>query len=70
MVDIRIPIGLMFTVLGILISIFGLFTTSNVEMYQRSLGINVNLVMGLLMLLFGLIMLFFAFRKKKESIVK
>ena len=66
MVDIRIPIGLMFSILGILISAFGLFTTSNTEMYQRSLGINVNLIMGIFMLTFGLIMLYLARRKKKN----
>ncbi len=65
MVDIRIPIGLMFSVLGVLISVFGLTTMSNTEMYQRSLGINVNLIMGVVMLIFGLIMLYFARRKKK-----
>jgi uncharacterized membrane protein len=67
MVDIRIPLGLMFSILGIIISVTGLFTMSNNEMYQRSLGINVNLVMGLFMLAFGLIMLYFARRKKKEA---
>jgi uncharacterized membrane protein len=65
MVDIIIPLGLMFTIIGILISVFGLVTMSNTEMYQKSLGINVNLIMGLLMLVFGLIMLYFARRKKK-----
>jgi cytochrome c biogenesis protein CcdA len=65
MVDIRIPIGLMFTIIGILISIFGFFTISNAEMYHKSLGLNVNIIMGILMLLFGLIMLYFARRKKK-----
>jgi sulfite exporter TauE/SafE len=65
MVDIRIPIGLMFTVVGIIISVFGLFTMSNTEMYHKSLGINVNIIMGLLMLIFGLVMLYFARRKKK-----
>ena len=65
MVDIRIPIGLMFTIVGIIISVFGFFTNSNAEMYHKSLGINVNLVMGVLMLIFGLIMLYFARRKKK-----
>jgi predicted membrane channel-forming protein YqfA (hemolysin III family) len=65
MVDIRIPIGLMFSILGVLISVFGIVTKSNAGMYQRSLGINVNLIMGVLMLVFGLIMLFFALRKKK-----
>jgi sulfite exporter TauE/SafE len=65
MVDIRIPIGLMFTIIGILISVFGFVTKSNAEMYQKSLDINVNLIMGVLMLVFGLIMLYFARRKKK-----
>jgi len=65
MVDIRIPIGLMFTIIGVLISIFGFVTISNTEMYHKSLGINVNIIMGLLMLIFGLIMLYFARRKKK-----
>jgi len=65
MVDIRIPIGLMFTIIGVIISIMGLVTISDAEMYQKSLGINVNLFMGVLMLIFGLIMLFFALRKKK-----
>jgi hypothetical protein len=65
MVDIRIPIGLMFSIIGILISVFGFFTISNTGMYQKSLGINVNIIMGLLMLVFGLVMLYYARRKKK-----
>ncbi|MGE5406901.1 MAG: hypothetical protein ACM3NR_04230 [Methanosarcina sp.] len=65
MVDIRIPIGLMFTIIGIIISIFGVVTTSDSAMYQKSLGINVNIIMGLLMLVFGLVMLYFVKRKKK-----
>lgn len=65
MVDIRIPIGLMFTIIGIIISIFGVVTTSDSAMYQKSLGINVNIIMGLLMLAFGLVMLYFVKRKKK-----
>jgi hypothetical protein len=65
MVDIRIPIGLMFSVLGILITGYGLFTMSDTAMYQKSLGINVNIIMGVLMLIFGLVMLWFSRRKKK-----
>jgi protein-S-isoprenylcysteine O-methyltransferase Ste14 len=66
MVDIRIPIGLMFSIVGVLITVFGFFTMSDTEMYHKSLGVNVNIIMGILMLVFGLIMLFFAFRKKKK----
>jgi len=67
MVDIRIPIGLMFSIVGVLITGFGFFTISNTEMYHKSLGVNVNIIMGILMLIFGLIFLFFAFRKKKKD---
>ena len=67
MVDIRIPIGLMFTIIGTLITIFGFVTISNTEMYHKSLDINVNIIMGILMLIFGLIMLFYALWKKKKA---
>ena len=55
--DIKVPIGLMFTILGLLLTIFGLATASNTEMYQRSLDININLWTGLAMLVLGVAML-------------
>ncbi len=67
MVDIRIPIGLMFSILGVLITTYGFFTFSNPEMYIKSLGINVNIIMGIIMLVFGLVMLFFARKSKVQS---
>jgi len=67
MVDIRYPIGLMFSILGVLITIFGFTTMSNADMYQKSLGVNVNIIMGILMLVFGLLMLFFTMKKKKKA---
>ncbi len=67
MVDIRIPIGLMFSIVGALVTIFGIFTSSDAALYEKSLGINVNLIMGLIMLVFGVVMLFFAFRKVKQK---
>jgi uncharacterized membrane protein len=67
--DIRLPIGLMFTIFGLLISVYGIFTNSDTELYAKSLSINVNLWMGLFMLAFGGIMLYFALRKglKKQD---
>lgn len=52
--DIRLPIGLLFTVFGLMLTIFG--AASNSALYQRSLGINVNLDWGLALLAFGIIM--------------
>lgn len=65
-VDIRIPIGLLFVILGAILVIFGLATLYNTELYARSLGSNINLYTGLLMLVFGGGMLFFSLRKKKK----
>jgi hypothetical protein len=52
--DIRLPIGGLFTVLGLLLAGYGL--VSEKALYDRSLGINVNLEWGLVMLIFGVIM--------------
>ncbi len=53
--DIRVPIGLLFTALGALIAGYGL--VSDRAIYRRSLGFNVNLWWGLALLAFGLVML-------------
>jgi len=55
--DIKIPIGLMFTLLGLLLAVFGLSTLGNEELYVRSLNININLWTGLAMLVVGVFML-------------
>ncbi len=62
--DIKLPIGLMFSILGLLLLLYGLFTGSGHEMYQRSLNVNVNLWLGLGMLAFGVVMLLLVKRKK------
>ena len=53
--DIRLPIGAMFTLFGLLLVVYGL--VGDKAIYQRSLGINVNLGWGAVLLLFGLVML-------------
>jgi hypothetical protein len=54
--DLRLPIGLMFSIIGALLVIFG--AASDPVIYERSLGINVNLWWGLVLLVFGLVMLY------------
>ena len=58
--DIRLPIGMMFTLIGLLLSISGYLTRADAAMYRCSLGINVNLVWGLILFVFGSVMLLFA----------
>jgi hypothetical protein len=53
--DLRWPVGLLFTILGALLVVFGL--ASDPAIYVRSLGINVNLWWGVVMMAFGLIMI-------------
>lgn len=61
--DIRLPIGLLFTALGLLLGTFGLFGDRSI--YQRSLGVNINLAWGAALLIFGVIMLIFGYRGGK-----
>lgn len=58
--DIRVPIGLLFSILGGLLVLFG--AVSNKAMYDKSLGININLWWGLVMLAFGVLMIWFGRR--------
>ena len=53
--DIRLPIGMIFTIFGIMLIVFGVF--SNPSLYAQSLGINVNLIWGVVLLVFGAVML-------------
>jgi hypothetical protein len=65
--DIRLPIGMMFSLIGAVMVIYGFVTGSNKELYQRSLDININLWWGLLLLVFGLVMLLLAWRGRKKA---
>jgi hypothetical protein len=66
--DIRWPIGIMFSLVGVLLVAFGAATSSDTEMYQRtSLGININLIWGVVLLVFGALMLLGAIRGRKKS---
>ena len=58
--DIRLPIGLLFLSLGLLLTLFGLF--ADPALYARSLGHNVNLWWGLVLLAFGGVMLVYGRR--------
>jgi hypothetical protein len=66
--DIRLPIGALFTVLGALLAGYGLATAGSRDLYARSLSVNVNLWWGLVLLLFGALMLWGAARARKGGI--
>jgi hypothetical protein len=63
--DIRLPIGLLFTLVGLLLSGFGAYSGGSGAAGSR--GLNVNLWWGLAMLVFGLIMLALARRLARRT---
>ncbi len=62
--DLRIPIGILFILYGSLLTLYGML--GNPTQYVRSLGMNVNLVWGLVLLLFGATMLLARKNRKRD----
>ena len=56
-IDVRLPIGGLFTALGVIVGGYGIATYGDAAHYERSLGTNVNLWWGIVMLVFGLAMI-------------
>jgi hypothetical protein len=61
--DIRWPIGFMFTLIGILLTGYGVFKSAD----SVSLGLNINMIWGIVLLLFGAAMLFGAIRGRNDK---
>lgn len=61
--DIRWPIGFMFALIGALLIIAGVTNAAG----SQSLGININLIWGIVLLVFGILMLLGAFRGGKKD---
>jgi hypothetical protein len=56
-IDLRKPIGYFFLVLGLILASYGMITNGDAEMYRRSLDLNINLIWGGVLIVFGLLML-------------
>jgi hypothetical protein len=63
--DLKLPIGWLLSAYGVLLTVYGLLTKK--EMYAISLGINLNLVWGLVMIVIGGAFLLTAFLKRKKD---
>ncbi len=62
--DIRWPIGFMFTLIGLLLAVYGAVVKSD---HVISLGININLIWGIVLLAFGVFMLLGAIKGKGKN---
>lgn len=65
--DLRIPMGLMFSFVGVILTVFGFATRDDAALYAKSLGINANLWWGIVLLAFGLTMFFLGRAGQKRT---
>jgi putative Mn2+ efflux pump MntP len=65
--DIRYPIGLMFSIIGALMTVYGLLAKPDAAQYHQAPGTNINLVWGIFLLIFGAWMLLMAIKAKKQG---
>jgi hypothetical protein len=61
--DIRIPLGMIFLLIGGMLAVFGI-STNGQAIYEPSMGLNLNLIWGAIMFLFGAVMFFVGRRQK------
>jgi membrane-bound ClpP family serine protease len=66
--DIRLPIGGLFLLIGAVLTVYGLVTRSDTQLYARSEHITINLWWGLVMLVFGGLMLYYGRRAKQRPL--
>jgi hypothetical protein len=64
--DIRMPIGMLFTLFGILLIGYGAATRESAIYAEHSLGVNMNVWWGGVLLAFGLAMLALTRLRRKE----
>ena len=63
--DLKLPIGWLLSAYGVLLTVYGLLTKK--EMYAISLGLNLNLAWGILMMAIGGAFLLTAFLKRNRK---
>ncbi|MGD1102511.1 MAG: hypothetical protein ABSA59_10635 [Terriglobia bacterium] len=64
--DIRLPIGIIFSIYGVVLLIYGAVADASI-FQEKSLGVNIDLWWGLAMLVFGAFMGALAFRASRRS---
>ena len=64
--DVRLPMGLLFAILGVILCVHG-FTSDPAIYQQHSLGINVNVIWGFVLVAFGAAMLLLVWRARQKN---
>ena len=63
--DVRLPTGAMFALIGVLLAGYGVLGDQSI--YGRSLGININIIWGAVMIVFGAALLITASRHAQAT---
>jgi hypothetical protein len=63
--DIRWPIGLMFSLIGVLLVGYGAVSSADSVVKINGQGVNINIIWGVVLLVFGVLMLLGALRGGK-----
>lgn len=63
--DIRWPLGLLFFLTGCMMAIYGAVTHGS-AIYAKSLGMDINLIWGLVLLAFGAFMMLLAWKASRR----
>jgi len=63
--DVRLPVGLMFAIMGALLLGYGV--AGDQSIYAKSLGININTIWGTVLLVFAAVLLALARRQSKRA---
>jgi steroid 5-alpha reductase family enzyme len=64
--DIRLPIGVIFSIYGVILLVYGAVADKTIFL-EKSEGVNIDLWWGLAMLVFGLFMAALALRASRRS---
>ena len=63
--DVRLPAGLMFLIMGVMLAGYGV--AGDQSIYTRSLGININLIWGLVLIAAAVCLLALSFRNRPRT---
>lgn len=63
--DLRFPIGLLFLIFGMILTVFGIVSDNSI--YERSFSININFWWGIALVIFGSVFLILSYRGRKSK---
>jgi len=63
--DVRVPVGLMFGIMGMLLVGYGVLGDQTI--YAKSLGININTIWGSVLVVFAAVLLILSWRHRASS---